>query len=287
MGNYWYSTHSYGWKPDKEDSRDLFYRSTKSVLPSALSLRGNMPPVLDQGQLGSCTANAICNAFRFDEMKQNLANIERSRLFLYYNERVIDGDVNSDSGATIRDGMKSVNSTGICSNEEWPYDITKFMEKPLEECYIKAKPNHSIRYQRVNQNLVDMKNSLLDGYPIIIGFRVYASMETSTVTQSGNVPLPQPDEQLLGEHAILLTGYDDDKKVFHFQNSWGEIWGDKGYGSILYDYVTNPDYASDFWIMETIIESENSKKRDKMIYEKWPIAKLKYGRKRKPKTKRD
>lgn len=260
MGNYWYSTHSYGWKPDKEDSRDLLYRPKNSVLPSTLSLSGKMPLVLDQGKLGSCTSNAICNAFRFDEMKQNLPNIERSRLFLYYNERVIDGDVTTDSGASIRDGMKSVNSTGICSSDDWPYDITKFLVKPSDECYTKAKPNRSIRYQKVTQNLADMKTAILSGYPIIIGFKVYTSMENSTVAQSGDVPLPQSGEQILGGHAILLTGYDDQKKVFNFQNSWGESWGNKGYGTIGYEYVTNPMLSSDFWIMETIVESETRNK---------------------------
>ena len=260
MGNYWsHPKHYYGWKHDKNDDRDFIYKSCLTPLPSSLSLRGKMPPVLDQLQLGSCTSNSICNAFRFDEIKQSLPNIERSRLFLYYNERVIDGDVNTDDGASIRDGIKSANTTGICSSDLWPYDITKFKEKPPQECYNNAKLNHTIVYQKVNQNLNDMKSALYSGYPIVIGFVVYTSMESTIVAQTGNVPMPSDGEQVLGGHAILLCGYDDDKQLFNFQNSWGTSWGDLGFGTIPYAYVSKPELASDFWIMEQVIESNNEK----------------------------
>src|SRR6059036_708145 len=129
----------YGWIPDIPDQRDLLYAAPPAflrALPPRVDLRAQCPPVYDQGQLGSCTANAIGGAIQFDEMKQKLPNpFAPSRLFIYYNERDIEGTVASDSGAMIRDGIKSVNTLGACPENEWPYDITKFTQKPPQKCY--------------------------------------------------------------------------------------------------------------------------------------------------------
>src|SRR5208283_5132068 len=94
----------YGWVPDLPDHRDHMYAAPGEVvsqLPSQVDLRNQCPPVYDQGELGSCTANAIAAAMEFERIKQNLPDFLPSRLFIYYNERVIEGTVNSDGGAQI------------------------------------------------------------------------------------------------------------------------------------------------------------------------------------------
>ena len=101
----------YGWHPDLPDHRDLHYAVPHAValaLPASADLRPGCPPVYDQGQLGSCTANAIAGAIEFDQIKEKLPEFTPFRLFIYYNERVIEHDVQSDNGAQIRDGIKSV-----------------------------------------------------------------------------------------------------------------------------------------------------------------------------------
>src|SRR6202171_5535853 len=124
----------YGWAPDLPDHRDHLYSAPQPVLaklPPKKNLQSGCPPVYDQGQLGSCTANAIGGAIQFTQMQEKLATIFMpSRLFIYYNERVIEGTVASDSGAQIRDGIKSVNQQGDCSEDLWPYDISKFADQP-------------------------------------------------------------------------------------------------------------------------------------------------------------
>ena len=123
----------YGWIPDLPDERDHIYAAPPrflSDLPPATDLRPHCPAVYDQGMLGSCTANAIGGAVEFDRIKQKLADFVPSRLFIYYNERVIEGTVGSDSGAQLRDGIKSVASQGACPEPEWPYEIAKFTQKP-------------------------------------------------------------------------------------------------------------------------------------------------------------
>src|SRR5215469_6767170 len=119
----------YGWIPDLPDHRDLLYAAPVAALqalPGKVDLTSKCAPVYDQGQLGSCTANAIGGAIQFEQMKQSIPNFTPARLFIYYNERAIEGTVASDSGAQIRDGVKSVAQQGACPETMWPYVISKF-----------------------------------------------------------------------------------------------------------------------------------------------------------------
>src|SRR5450631_3625349 len=112
----------YGWLPDLPDQRDFTYAAPQApkALPKSVDLRAQCPAVYDQGQLGSCTANSIGGAVEFELMKQKAPVFMPSRLFIYYNERVIENTVNSDNGAQIRDGIKTVNQQGVCPETAWP-----------------------------------------------------------------------------------------------------------------------------------------------------------------------
>lgn len=132
----------YGWVRDLPDHRDQLYSAPVTALqalPPQVNLTPRCPPVYDQGQLGSCTANAIGAAVEFEQMKQKLAAVfVPSRLFIYYNERVMEGTVDADGGAQIRDGIKSVAKQGVCPEPEWPYNPAKFKTKPPKRCYSDA-----------------------------------------------------------------------------------------------------------------------------------------------------
>jgi len=210
--------------------------------------------VYDQGNLGSCTANAIAGAIEFDRVKQGLPDFTPSRLFIYFNERVMEHTVSSDSGAMIRDGIKSVNKQGACSEPEWPYDISQFTTRPSALCYQQAQLDKAVSYQRVTRNLTQMKACLASGYPFVYGFTVYSSFESQDVAGRGIVPMPGPDEQVLGGHAVLCCGYKDDVQRFICRNSWGTGWGinGTGYFEIPYEYLMNKGLASDFWTIRTI-----------------------------------
>src|SRR4030088_675165 len=178
----------YGWIPDLPDERDHIYASPPrflSALPPSTDLRGQSPAVYDQGMLGSCTANAISGAVEFDRLKQKLPDFVPSRLFIYYNERVIEGTVDLDSGAMIRDGIKSVASQGVCPEPEWPYEISKFTDKPSAQAYADAKSDRAVSYQSIVQDLSQMRGCLASGYPFIFGFTVYESFESPAVAQTG------------------------------------------------------------------------------------------------------
>lgn len=242
-----------GWVRDLPDQRDLKYKISNGKLSAQIDLRSQCPNVYDQGQLGSCTANAIAGALEFDRKKQNVVDFSPSRLFIYYNERAMEGTIKSDSGATIRDGIKSVNKSGDCPETEWPYDITKFSSKPSKSCYKDALKYKSVLYSSISQDLNSMKDCLSSGFPFVYGFTVYNSFESASVAKNGIVPMPTKKEKTLDGHAVMAVGYDDSKNWFICRNSWGISWGDKGYFYMPYAYLINPNLASDFWTIKTVL----------------------------------
>lgn len=243
----------YGWKPQLPDYRDYDFKLVeKIVLPTSVDLRSKMPPVYDQGQLGSCTANAIAGALEYALMKEAMTDFVPSRLFIYYNERVIEKTVNTDSGANIRDGIKSVNKQGVCPETEWPYNIGEFNKRPSSNCYKDAKKDLVKTYAGVAQNLINMKTCLAMGYPFIFGFSVYSSFESDEVAKTGILNMPVHGESQMGGHAVVCVGYDDALQRFIVRNSWGPNWGQEGYFTIPYGYLTNTKLANDFWQIDLI-----------------------------------
>lgn len=249
--------HFYGWKRDTPNVDDEFHNFVvnSSTLDNIklVDLRSTCPAVYNQEKLGSCTANAIAAAYEYDEIKQNEKDVFiPSRLFIYYNERKIEGSVDTDSGAEIRDGIKSISVDGVCSEDMWKYDITKFTECPTQECYDEAKNHKSIEYKRVIQSLEQLKQCLIEGFPIVFGFNVYSSFETQEVAETGDMPMPKEGEELLGGHAVCAVGFDDNRHVFIVRNSWGDSWGDKGYFYMPYAFITNTSQCSDFWTVRKV-----------------------------------
>jgi C1A family cysteine protease len=249
----------YNWIRDSSNEGDVYHEfKLNSDIDSIVEvdLRPNCPPVYNQGKLGSCTANAIAGAYQFDEMKENEKDqITPSRLFIYYNERVIDGTVGQDSGAQIKTSVESITKYGTCSEQLWPYDISKFADKPPEECYTQAENHKCVSAKRVKQTLNDMKQCLIDGYPFVLGFIVYPNFESWETALTGKVSMPNLDDTPLGGHAVMVVGFNDKDKVFIVRNSWGEEWGDNGYFYMPYDYFTNPDLASDLWTVRSVVDN--------------------------------
>lgn len=248
--------HRFGWQPDVPDHRDHLYAAPViylTKLPAKADLRKHCPPVYDQGQLGSCTANAIGAAIQFERRKQKLKpDFVPSRLFIYYNERAMENSIASDAGAQIRDGIKSVAKLGDCPEKEWPYVITKFTDKPTATCYKDALKYQAVQYQRVPQILNQMKGCLASGYPFVFGFSVYASFESAQVAQTGIANMPASSEKLLGGHAVLAVGYDDATQRFIVRNSWSKGWGMQGYFTLPYAYLADANLSADLWTIRLV-----------------------------------
>jgi C1A family cysteine protease len=251
-------TKHYGWLPDLPDHRDFQYAVVRHAAlaqpaPPLVDLRAQCPPVYDQGALGSCTANAIAGAFQFELMKQKLPVFNPSRLFIYYNERVLEGQAKVDSGAQLRDGVKSIATLGVCDETLWPYSVSKFATKPTKSLYTKALKNKALQYTRLNNTAInELKTCLAGGNPFVFGFTAYQSFEGDAVAKSGVLPMPSDTESVIGGHAVMAVGYDDQKKAFLVRNSWGDSWGLKGYFYMPYDYITSTNLADDFWTISQV-----------------------------------
>lgn len=240
------SIQRYGWIPDRPDQRDFLYSAIapRVKLPPRVDLRAECSPIENQGRLGSCTANALAGHLQFLEVAGGGPYKDLSRLFIYYNERAIEGTVAYDAGAMLRDGIKALAKFGVCAESTWPYDIAVFTKKPEAACYKEGLKRRIQSYHRL-QTLDEMLNCLADGFPFVFGFTVYESFESLKVAQTGVAPMPKRTERALGGHAVMACGYDQKQKRFLVRNSWGPQWGMSGYFTLPYAYLQG--LANDFW----------------------------------------
>lgn len=261
----------FGWRPDLPDARDHLYAVssvTLKKLPTAVDLRPKFKfAVYNQGNIGSCTANAIAAAIQFDRAQaKQKPSFTPSRLFIYYNERAMEGTVADDAGAQIRDGVKSVVKQGVCNEKIWSYADppaqydggpwppgAKPAQKPTAACYAEAKEFQVIRYQRLSQTLTQLRGCLAQGDTFVFGFTVYDSLYDANDAPKSILPLPNlGKDKVLGGHAVLAVGYDDAKQVFIVRNSWGAKVQDKGHFYMPYAYINDSSLADDFWVIRAV-----------------------------------
>jgi len=202
--------------------------------------------------LNSCSANAIVAAVEFDLMKQKGKRvIFPSRLFLFYNSRVLERTERSDEGVYIRDAVKAVARYGDCPESLWPYVEHKFATRPPGRCYESALKYRAVKYYRLHRNLDEMRACLASGYPFVLGFLAHDKF-LNVVRRTGFLQMPGPREGVIGKHAVLAVGYDDRKRRFVIRNSWGPKFGLKGYFTMPYGYIINEDMSADFWTIRVV-----------------------------------
>ena len=245
----------YNYKFALPDDRDYkFVADLKTPLPKKVDLRENIyfPSVLNQGNLGSCVSNSVANCIRYVLGKLNGVIFMPSRLFLYYNTRVLVEKSNpkEDTGVMCRGMCKAISKYFICEERYYPYDICKFANEPSVDARPNAILHKGFKYELVdNGDIQQVKGALARGLPVVFGIYVYAGFESAYTERTGVVRMPKSGEQEMGGHCMTLVGYNDDTKMFLFLNSYGVSWGKAGFGEIPYSYITNTELASDFWVL--------------------------------------
>ncbi len=243
--------HKFGWKRDNPDYRDFQYVALSNVtLPPSVDLRNQDTHIRDQGQLGSCTAFAIEGHFNFLNQKEGMSPFLGSPLFVYYNERRDMGTVNSDSGASIRESVKTCLVDGVAPETDWPYLTARFTQSPPALAYTNARAHMVTQYLSVGQDLTTMKTCIASGFPFVFGFSVFQNFESAQTASTGIVGMPSGS--YLGGHAMMALGYIDATQSFICRNSWGTGFGDHGYVYMPMAYLTNQQLAADIWTLRLV-----------------------------------
>lgn len=242
----------YGWRPDTPDPRDRVFAAAPlaaATIPNRVDLRSHCSPVENQGQVGSCTGNAIAGAIELLDRMVDNAYTDVSRLFIYYCERQLEGTVRSDAGAMIRTGIKVVSTLGAPPEKLWPYVEANWRKKPPAAAY-KAAVSHKLTSFHRAVSLRDVLVALSRGCPVVFGFTVFESFESDRVAKTGEMPMPDVSrERDYGGHAVLAVGYDFDKKHLIVRNSWGPDWGAGGYFYMPFGIVEDKNLSDDFWVV--------------------------------------
>jgi C1A family cysteine protease len=216
-------------------------------LPPSVDLRPIMPPVYDQGQTSSCTANAIAGAMQF----LTKSSVVPSRMFIYYNERLAMNETMEDSGASLDIGIPATKQYGACPESLWDFDVAHITEKPTPEDYALGLQCTIDSFEHI-LTFDQIKHSLSLGFPVIVGITAYQSFESEQTAKTGLMTIPLPTEACLGGHAVLVVGYDDVAQHLIVRNSWGNDWGQNGYFFMPYAYAQNSNLCYDWFSIQTV-----------------------------------
>lgn len=250
---------SYGWRKDSLDHRDKVFAppavdDSWRSWPVVLSMRKQFPAPYDQSQLGSCTGNGVAGILEYQAMRQGEGAITPSRLYIYYHERVIEGTVNQDAGAEIRDGLKVVANLGCPPESDWPYNINMFAVAPTGIAEQNATMHKAIQYQTIVPGPgAPIRHALAAGHPVVFGFSVPDYFETEDYSQT-YLRVPTANNPIIGGHCVVIIGWDYSRKrfpvnVLECRNSWGTDWGDNGHFYMDARWFNDPNLTSDFWII--------------------------------------
>jgi C1A family cysteine protease len=238
------------WVPARPvHNEKVMFKVQGQTLPPLVDNRQFCPPIVDQGQIGSCSANAAAACFDYLQLKELTAKAaiepevydpskfeSSARLLIYYDERAIEGDVDQDGGvSTLRNACLALQNQGACPESLWAYDVSQFAVKPSDEAYAEAA-KHKISQYAALTSAYDMKCHLSEGFIFMMGITVFSSFESDEAIATGNIPMPSESDQEEGGHAIAVVGYDDTRQVWICRNSWGTSVMDKGYFYLPYAF---------------------------------------------------
>jgi C1A family cysteine protease len=230
---------------NSREFKELPYVPAGTPLQKMVDLRSWDTQVEEQGNLGSCTANAVVGMYEMLLKHEKNYELYLSRLFVYYNSRLLEETVSSDSGAYLADVIRAVSHYGICAEVLWPYRVDNFAVKPSEDCYADGLKRTIKDYYKLSK-LSDILDALNHNRLVAIGFEVFENFKE--LESPYTLALPQSNQLAIAGHALFLVGYDLDKKLLLAKNSFGSNWADHGYCWISFDYAIA--YIVDMWTFD-------------------------------------
>lgn len=254
MGNL---NRKYGWKKDKVDPRDKLFRLPRlqQAILDKVDLEPKMSPIYDQGSTSSCTGNAAAAGFDHVHYEQYGQFLLPSRLAIYLEGRRYEDSIDEDCGAMIRDVIKGIVKVGCIPETMWPFVESNVTKEPPKELLLEAEKHQAISYYRIpDGNLEMMLQTLSAGHPIVFGMILFNSFETAEVAKTGIVNLPGRGDKPVGGHAVVLVGFDKSTQRFIVRNSWGTKWGQNGYFTVPFSYISNSGLCNDFWVITKVEE---------------------------------
>lgn len=260
--------HFYGGAiPTPNDPRDWRFPRYKRM-PAAMRTNNDLRqyqgqslamPIGNQLQVGSCTAwawgyylrGALSARWHVDNgTAPDLPDTLAPR-FIYDMERSAEylNTYPQDSGADMRSGGKVLLDYGVPPERDCPYtgkadngNVDSELTPHMREAAAFYGVSGYYRLQGAGETLIDSIIQALAGrQPVVLAVLVPSSFEQTG--SNGRVPAPVTSDQILGGHAICVFGNYIDASfagggALVFANSWGESWGDRGWGYLPFAYST-------------------------------------------------
>lgn len=244
-----FSINYYPVVADQGDHRDFLYEKKEIELKETTDLRLYSGRVRNQANLRSCTSEALVSAYEI-LLKKNYPDkyTDLSSLFVYHNARSYEAQRPIlDVGVYIKDAIRAVKQYGICAESVWPFNPGQFSINPTEESYEDAKKRTIGSYYRC-QGLEDLLDALNNDFPVVSAIKTYTNFSRLGWDSSSELSLPKSKDILMGGHSVVLVGYNIPAKKFIAKNSFGPLWGDRGYFYIPFEYAERE--FMDSWIFE-------------------------------------
>lgn len=214
------------------------YEPTESITKKSVDLSNYFTGIKCQGELGACTSFAITSIYEYILNRTTGKATDLSEGFVFYHTNVKSNKI--DKGSTYKDVIDVMSHNGICDEDLYPYEKV-LTDTPSEEAEVKAKEHILVKAMNVRVTHKDITSAISEGYPVAISLKVFESFSSE---YKGLISLPTEEEISAGKsynHAMVVCGYDEDRKLYKVRNSWGEKFGDKGYCYVPFDYIDNED----------------------------------------------
>ena len=259
-----------GWNaPTVEQTGRLYRQGIRAahlladVVPAPFADCADLVKILDQGQLGSCTAQATSQIIRAAMLRVGAPpGVEfPSRLFGYQLALHADGHFGRDVGTSIGTVMEAYAANGFPRESVWPYDLRNFEQRPSPDSWRQSADQRAVpavSYHHIAEDslsrVTTLQRALMDRKLVAFGTLVTDGFCFGNLQPV--VQRPSREDAIAGGHAMVVCAYETDMLTgrlrFRVANSWGEGFGEGGFFWMDVDYLTWSE-TCDFWLVSRAV----------------------------------